>query len=221
MRRILVINSKGGSGKTTIATNLAGYYASRGYVTALFDYDPQGSSIQWLSQRPSDRNRIHGIPAFHKAGLGMTRAFQLRIPPDTERVILDAPAGVNGPQLADLVRRVDAIVVPVVPSPIDMHASSHFIRDLLLVGKVRAYQVQVGVVANRVRENTLGFQALQRFLHTLNIPFVTHLRDTQNYVKSAEVGLGIHELDAVLTQRDMDQWENLLEWLENKPERLP
>lgn len=216
MRKIMVINSKGGCGKTTIATNLAAYYAHNGLKTVIFDYDPQGSSLQWIKTRESDREEIHGVPAYRGARDGVTRTWQLRVPTDTDRVIFDTPAGIQGQDLVDLVKRVDVILVPVQPSPIDIHACSHFIKDLLLVGKIRKLNVRVGVVANRARERTHGFSILGRFLKSLHIPFIATLRDTQNYVKAAENGIGIHELEAPFIQRDVDQWMSLVQWVEDE-----
>ena len=215
IRRVLVVNAKGGCGKTTISTNLASYYASQRRVAALFDYDPQGSSIQWLSTRDDSRFPIHGVAAFRKPTSGMTRTWQMRLPAETECVILDAPAGVHGMTMIDLVREVDTILIPVLPSPIDIHAASHFIKDLLLVAKVRSRSIRVGVVANRVRKNTKVYQSLRRFLDSLNIPFVAYLRDTQNYVQSAEEGMGIHELKAHQIHKDRTQWKKLIQWLES------
>ncbi len=214
VRRILVVNAKGGCGKTTIATNLASYYASQRRMASLLDYDPQGSSMQWLASRDESRFPIHGVAAFRKPASGTTRTFQMRMPAETERVILDAPAGVHGMQMIDLVREADTIVIPVLPSPIDIHAASHFIKDLLLVAKVRARSIRVGVVANRVRKNTLIYQSLQRFLDSLKIPFVAYLRDTQNYVQSAEEGMGIHELHAHRIHKDRAQWKKLIQWID-------
>lgn len=214
IRRVLVVNAKGGCGKTTISTNLASYYASQQRVAALFDYDPQGSSIQWLSTRDDSRFPIHGVAAFRKPSSGMTRTWQMRLPAETECVILDAPAGVHGMAMIDLVREVDTIIIPVLPSPIDIHAASHFIKDLLLVAKVRSRSIRVGVVANRVRKNTKVYHSLRRFLDSLNIPFVAYLRDTQNYVQSAEEGMGIHELRANQIHKDRTQWKKLIQWLE-------
>lgn len=213
-RRILVINAKGGCGKTTLATNLASYYAVQQRPAALFDYDPQGSSMQWLASRDESSFPIHGVAAFRKPTSGMTRTWQMRLPEETERVILDAPAGVSGMPMIDLVREVDTIIIPVLPSPIDIHAASHFIKDLLLVAKVRSRSIRVGVAANRVRKNTTVYQSLRRFLESLNIPFVAYLRDTQNYVKSAEEGMGIHELHAHLIHKDKAQWKKLIAWIE-------
>ena len=215
LRRILVINAKGGCGKTTIATNLASYYASTGRGAALLDYDPQGSSIQWLALRDEQHKPIHGVAAFRKPVSGTTRSWQLRVPAEAERVILDAPAGIQGMPLIDLVRECDTIILPVLPSPIDIHAASHFIRDLLLVAKVRSRAIRVGVVANRVRANTRVYQSLQRFLQSLNIPFVTCLRDTQNYVQAAQDGLGVFEWRGNRVSQDRQQWQALIHWIES------
>ncbi len=214
MQRILVLNAKGGCGKTTLATNLAGYYASRGDVTALLDYDPQGSSMKWLSLRDPQRPAIHGIAAYQKRN-DLTRTFQMRLPTGTRRVIMDAPAGVAGLQLADYVQRVDCILVPVLPSPIDIHAAAHFIQDLLLLGKVRPAGVDLAVVANRTRENTRVYRDLRRFLQALNVPFVATLRDSQNHIRAAEQGLAIHELQASRNQLDRQHWAPLTDWLAN------
>lgn len=213
-RRVLVINAKGGCGKTTIATNLASYYAAHKRMAALLDYDPQGSSMQWLTLRADSHFPVHGIAAFRKPIGGTTRTWQMRVPVNTECLIMDAPAGIHGMPLIDLVRESDTIIVPVLPSPIDIHAASHFIRDLLLVAKVRARAIRVGVVANRVRTNAKVYHSLRRFLDSLNIPFVAHLRDTQNYVQSAEEGLGVFEWRGSRVQQDRRQWESLVRWIE-------
>lgn len=214
VRRVLVVNAKGGCGKTTIATNLASYYAAKERHAALLDYDPQGSSMQWLASRAEEHFPIHGVAAFRKPTAGMTRSWQMRLPAETERLILDAPAGIHGMPLIDLVRESDTIIVPVLPSPIDIHAASHFIKDLLLVAKVRARSIRVGVVANRVRKNTKVYLSLQRFLDSLNIPFVAYLRDTQNYVQSSEEGLGVSEWQAHKISYDRAQWAKLVRWIE-------
>lgn len=215
VRRILVVNGKGGCGKTTMATNLAGFYAHQGKNVALLDYDPQGSSMQWLTSRGEQYKTIHGVAAFSRPGQGVTRTWQMRIPADTERVILDAPAGVYGMQLVDLVREVNTILIPVLPSPIDIHAASRFIQELLLVAKVRTKTVKVGVIANRVRADTKIYRSLKRFLDSLNITFVTRLRDTQGYVQAADEGIGVYELANRNFERDKRHWERVVEWIEN------
>jgi len=131
-------------------------------------------------------------------------------------MILDAPAGVHGMTLIELVREADTIIIPVLPSPIDIHAASHFIKDLLLVAKVRARSIRLGVVANRVRSKTKVYQSLQRFLNSLQIPFITYLRDTQNYVQSSESGLGVHEWSGHNVRQDRRQWEKLVRWIEEE-----
>lgn len=215
-RRVLVLNAKGGCGKTTIATNLASYYASCGRATALLDHDPQGSSMQWLSLRSTEQFPIHGVAAFQSTGSGVTRSWQMRLPPDIERLILDAPAGIQTVQLNELLRDTDTILVPVLPSPIDIHAASNFIRDLLQLHRVRSGAVRVGVVANRVRANTRVCQSLQAFLDELNIPFVTQLRDTQNYIHSAEGGQGVFEWHGDRAESDRKQWQALIRWIESE-----
>jgi chromosome partitioning protein len=218
VRRVLVVNAKGGCGKTTIATNLASYYASRGFAVTLADHDPQGSSTQWLSLRSDDYPSINGVAAYRKTDSAVTRTWQLRAPVDTDRMILDAPAGVHGMTLVEMVREADTIIIPVLPSPIDIHAASHFIKDLLLVAKVRARSIRLGVVANRVRSKTKVYQSLQRFLNSLQIPFVAYLRDTQNYVQSSESGLGVYEWAGHNIRQDRRQWDKLVRWIEEEAE---
>lgn len=221
IRRVLVVNAKGGCGKTTIATNLASYYASRGMSVTLADHDPQGSSTQWLSLRSDEHPQISGVAAYRKPDAAVTRTWQLRTPTNTDVMILDAPAGVHGMQLVELVRESDTIIIPVLPSPIDIHAASHFIKDLLLVAKVRARSIRLGVVANRVRSKTKVYQSLQRFLTSLQIPFVTYLRDTQNYVQSSESGLGVYEWAGHNVNQERRQWEKLIRWIEEDNENRP
>lgn len=211
--RIMVLNAKGGCGKTTIATSLASYYASRDEPTVLIDYDRQGSSTRWLSARPQTLGPIHGISP-HNIPAGVTRTWQLRVPADTRRVVIDTPAGVTGEGLRDLLGRTDIVLVPVLPSQIDIHALSRFIEEMLLVGRLRAYGIRLGIIANRVRRNTRSFVSLIRFLNHLQFPFLTQLRETQNYVKAAEGGIGIHDLPRSLARTDQEQWEDLITWLE-------
>jgi len=216
MQRILVLNAKGGCGKTTVATNLAGYYAHRGMVTALMDYDPQGSSMRWLGLRPAERPDVVGIAAYQRRQ-GVTRAFQLQLPANVQRVIIDAPSGVAGIQLIEYAQMADTLVLPVLPSPIDIHAAAHFIQDLLLVAKIRSRGIRLGIVANRVREHTLVFRDLERFLHTLGFPLVTRLRDSQNHMRAAEQGLGVHELHGRRADPDRERWGKLTDWLDAEP----
>ncbi|MFV1983274.1 MAG: AAA family ATPase [Thiohalomonadales bacterium] len=213
MQRILILNSKGGCGKTTITTNLASYYAHEGYNTALMDFDPQGSSTQWLSVRSLEKPIIHGIVAHANTSMGQTSAFQNRVPHGTEKVILDTPAGINGEQLKKLIAQTDVVIIPVLPSPIDIHAVSRFIQELLLGAKIRHTQVRVCVIANRIKRQTNVYKSLKRFLNNLDMPFLTELRDSQNYVHAAERGLGIYEMWDSRVAKDKDEWQPMLDWL--------
>jgi chromosome partitioning protein len=116
---------------------------------------------------------------------------------------------------------VDTILLPVLASPIDIHAAAHFIQDLLLVGKIRTAGTRLAVVANRVRENTLIFRDLERFLSSLKLPLVATLRDSQNYIRAAEQGVGIHELEGSRAAPDRERWEPLVEWLDKVADALP
>lgn len=217
-RRYLVLNGKGGCGKTTISTNLASYFAAKGHNTAIMDYDPQESSLTWLKLRKTENENvpnIHGIAAHPGAGGLVTRSWQLRTPPGTERVIVDAPAGTSGADLIEILKNVNAIVVPVLPSSIDMHATARFIQELLLVGKVRARNIPVSIVANRVPKQTQNYKKLLLFLSALNIPFVVKFKDNQHYLNAAEKGLGIHELQSNTINYEVAQWDTLANWLED------
>src|SRR5215813_4333848 len=212
MKRIVVLNPKGGSGKTTLAINLASYYASRQQKPVLMDFDPQGSSVRWAKKRQPAQPPIHVIAAYENDAR-TTRAFQLRIPPHATHVIVDTPAALDSPKLPEMTRDAHKIIVPVLPSDIDIHTCSRVIRDLLLVAKIRREDDRIGVIANRVRRNTLTYQSLIRFLHTLGIPIVATLRDSQNYVRAAELGVGVHEMKSYVARDDTDQWLPLIEWL--------
>jgi chromosome partitioning protein len=214
MLRILVLNPKGGSGKTTIAVNLASYYAARGEAPVLMDFDPQGSSTRWYRKRGPGAHAMHGVAAWERDSR-TTRTFRLRIPPMATRVIVDTPAAIEVQDLPDLTRDAHKIIVPVLPSDIDVHACTRIISNLLLVAKIRRSENRIAVVANRIRRNTLVYQSLQRFLATLNVPVVTSLRDSQNYVRSAELGIGIHEMKRHQVAEDVAQWEPLIAWIES------
>ena len=218
-RRILVANAKGGCGKTTIATNLASHYASTGKIVRLFDYDSQGSALQWLKRRDDSLARIEGVDASRRPGNNMTRSWQMRVPPETQVVIIDTPAGIEPPEVAAMLAEHDFLIIPVLPSPIDIHSTAHFIRDILLIGKARKRQVRVAVVANRVRHNTLMYNQLQRFLFSLKIPFVTSLRDTQFYARAVAEGIGVQEIPHQHVRKDRQQWASLVNWLDTPIER--
>ena len=205
----MVLNPKGGCGKTTLATNLASYYAAvQGKQVVLADFDAlQDSTLDWLAARPQDRPRIEGVAV---------EAGRLNIPQGTDCVIMDAPARTHGKDLTHLVRRVETLIIPVLPSPIDIRAAARFIEEVLTVGRVSRKETRIAVVANRVREYTLVYHTLERFLESLGIPFVATLRDTQNYIRAAEQGLGIFELAPSLVSHDVEQWQPLLQWLASR-----
>jgi chromosome partitioning protein len=215
MQKIIVLNPKGGSGKTTIANNLAACYALDGQRPALMDLDPQGSSMRWLRKRPEDSPPIHGIAGFERSA-AVTRSWQLRIPAECGAVIIDTPAAVEAHALPELTRGADAVIVPVMPSDIDIHATAKCIADLLLVAKIRRSENRIGIIANRVRSNTLVSQSLMRFLLSLDIPLITTLRDSQNYVRSAELGVGVLEMPRWQVQQDLEHWQQITAWLSGK-----
>src|SRR3954471_22140555 len=209
----LVINPKGGSGKTTVATNLASYFASNKVPTTLMDYDPQGSSLNWLKQRPMDLARIHGANAA-PAKPGRMRSFDMRVPDDTRQLVIDAPAGAAGLVLQEMLGRTNCIVIPVAPSAIDIHATANFIRDLLLAGRIRAQNIRLGVVANRVRKSVPVYQPLERFLNSLNLPLLTRLSDAEAFVSAAETGVGVFEMEFVASAPERQQFMPIVEWIE-------
>lgn len=214
MKRIVVINSKGGCGKTTVSTNLASYYAAQGINTALFDYDPQGSSMRWLKLRPAEQANIYGVTAQKNAARAVTMSWQLRLPAETERLIVDTPPGLKGIELIEQIKGADIILIPVLPSPLDIFATADFIRDLLLEAKVRMNATRIGIIANRTKKNTVAFQSLERFLDSLSIPVVARLRDTQNYLRATDDGLGIHELKGQNTYLDAQHWKQIRQWID-------
>ena len=212
MKKILVINSKGGCGKTTVATNLASYFAHYGEKTALMDYDPQGSSMQWLKLRPHHLNPIHGANAARRTG-NVIRSWQMVIPHGTDKLVIDAPAGIDGILMQDLVQRADSIVIPVAPSPVDIHATSDFIKDLFLIGKIRTHKTELAVIANRVRSQAPLYEPLKKFLTSLNIPFITNLTDTDNFVEAMGMGMGIVEMEFEKTLSERMELQPLIDWL--------
>lgn len=215
MRKIVVLNTKGGCGKSTIATNLAAYHAMSGYKTTLMDYDPQGSSMRWLSKRDETHPRVNGISAFERSAR-VTRSWQLRVPMETQVLIVDTPAGLEQHRLVEITRQAHAIVVPVLPSDIDIHAASRCIADLLLVARIDRREERIAVVANRAKKNTKVYHALTRFLQSLDIPFIASFRDAQTYINCSDQGIGIHELNDNRAIRDRRDWQPLLDWIASR-----
>jgi chromosome partitioning protein len=208
MRHVMVLNAKGGCGKSTLATNIAVFFAREGQQVCIADYDPQQSSLDWLAQRPADLPAITGVRAFEDGLRNVSRS--------TDILVIDAPARVHGTELNELVRRAETIVVPVLPSSIDMKASQHFMAELLEIGKVSRRQARLALVANRVREHTLIYEELDQYLSKLKVPYLGCLREAQNYVRAYARGMGVLELPEYLASPDWAQWEPIGEWLASK-----
>src|SRR6266702_2990885 len=215
MNTTLVINSKGGSGKTTIATNLASYFAASGVPTTVMDYDPQGSSMNWLRLRTQTGTRVHGANAAPQKS-GRIRGVEMYVPADTQQLVIDAPAGASGLVLQEMLSRADCIIIPVAPSAIDIHATANFIRDLLLTGRIRVRNIRLAVVANRVRKSIPVYQPLERFLGSLNLPLLARLGDSDVYLKAAELGLGIFEMDFSMSFAEREQFAPIVQWVDNQ-----
>jgi len=227
MRRIMVLNAKGGAGKTMLATNLASYFATQHKSVALADLDPQQSSMGWLAARPEDQRPIHGIDAIEGG---------MRVPKLTDVLIIDTPASVYGKELTALVRRAETVLIPVQPSATDMRAAGKFIDELLGVGKISRKEVKLALVANRMRESTRVAGAMERLLRAVRIPFSTvsselnhtledflkglkipllaEIHDSENYLRADAQGIGIFELDDA--ERDRETWQPLLEWINSR-----
>lgn len=209
MRRYMVMNAKGGCGKSTLATNIAAYFASQweNVNVTLADFDPQQSSMDWIETRSEDRPEITGLNA-HKEGLK-------HLAPNTDYLIMDAPASTHGPDLTALVKHAETIIIPVLPSSIDMKAMGRFIEEVRHVGRVERKEVKIGVIANRVRENYTIFEELDEYLSKMRVPYIGHLRDAQNYVRAYTRGIGVWELPPYLAWPDWEQWEPIVKWLES------
>lgn len=210
MRAILVLNPKGGCGKSTLATNISGYFASRGKRIALADCDPQGSSDDWLAIRPAHLAEIKQA---------QVKSGKLKAPRGTEITVIDAPAATHGKKLADLIQLSQTLVIPMMPSPIDIRAAERFISELFSLRKLINKKIKLATVANRVREDTIAAAELDYYLDTIKLPtgyklpYMTILRASQNYIKAAEKGMSIFEFAPAKTEYDREQWHPLVRWL--------
>jgi chromosome partitioning protein len=217
LKRIVIINPKGGSGKSTLATNVAGFLSSTDHPAALMDCDPQGSSLRWLENRPGEFPEVYGIAACENDPT-MTRSYQMRVPHRFRYLVIDTPAALQAQDLVEFTRGAHAILVPVLPSDIDIHAAARLLSNLLVVAKVSRRMGRLGIVANRVRENTVGYRKLRRFVDHLSIAVVGELRDSQNYVHASDQGFSIHEMQPSRVHKDLDSWKTIIAWLESRLE---
>lgn len=198
---ILVANPKGGVGKSTIATNLAGYFASRGFRTMLGDTDRQQSARSWLALRPAGLRKIESWDVEDDG--------KVRAPKGVSHAVLDSPAGLHGKRLAQLLKIADKVVVPLQPSMFDILATRDFLAQLAESGDSK----KVGVVGMRVDARTRAADQLHRFVDGLSLPVLGYLRDTQNYVQLAAHGLTLWDVAPGRVEKDLPQWGDLVAWL--------
>jgi len=202
---IVIANPKGGVGKSTLSTNVAGYLASRGHAVMLGDIDRQQSARQWLELRPEACPTIRGWEASGDDGL------VVKPPRGTSHVVLDTPAGLHGKKLEAVMRLADQVLVPLQPSLFDIQATHDFLLGVL--ARKRSAQVTIATVGMRTREGTIATDRLREFLQGLDVPMVGELRDTQNYVHLAARGLTLWDVAPGRVERDLVQWKPILKWL--------
>ena len=214
MNTTLVINPKGGSGKTTVTINLASYFAAHHVPTAVMDYDPQGSSLNWLRLRSPHAPKIHAANAARRQGMGL-RSMAMYVPEPTRQLIIDAPAGASGLVLQEMLERASCLVVPVPPSPIDIHATANFVSEVLGTARMQARRLPVAIVANKVRRSMPQYAPFDWFLSTLKLSLLARLVDSDVYVKAGEAGVGIFEMDPGLTMAERKQFMPIVEWVQS------
>jgi chromosome partitioning protein len=201
---IAVANPKGGVGKSTLATNLAGWLAHRGHAVMLGDTDRQHSSRQWLARRPPELPRIRGWD--------LEAPDLAKVPKGTTHMVLDTPAGLHGKRLDGLLRIVDKILIPLQPSEFDVDATENFLG--VLRDHRRGADVELGLVANRAREGTLSLDDLRFYLDSVGVPVLGQLRDAQIYVQLAARGLTLWDMAPGRVERDCAHWEPVVTWAE-------
>lgn len=204
MKSVLVANPKGGAGKTTLATNLAGYFANRGLQTTLCDLDRQQSALRWMAFRDPTLSPVTGYFAGNQIALNLPR--------EADWVVVDAPAGLQGYKLSDYLRAVDKVIVPLVPSVFDMAATEDFLNSIR--GELRGNRGKIGIVAMRVDPRTKAAAMLEEFLRHFDIPILAYLRNTQNYVNVAAAGCSLFDPPRAKHRRDVEQWQAIVNWLE-------
>ena len=217
---IVVANPKGGVGKTTLSTNIAGYLASRGHAVMLGDVDRQQSARTWLALRPAGLAPI--------AAWEVTHDEIVRPPKGTTHVVLDTPAGLHGKRLDSVMKLADKVLIPLQPGIFDIHATHEFVRQLLDKRRAapslsdplgarsdkRGERVQIAIVGMRTREGTISTDQLRVFLDRLKLPLLGFLRDTQNYVHLAAHGLTLWDVASSRFERDVEQWQPVTQWLD-------
>ena len=211
MRRILIASSKGGCGKTTITTNLAVAFARLGRRVVIVDCDRQQSSLEWSRARPGDVAPVRVIPGGE--GGAIASGWSLRVPPDTDVLLVDTPAGLRSVQLAEVLRRCDSVVVPLMPSEIDLRATTAFLAELRAMPEVRQARTRVGLVANRMRDRTIAARTLARRAPQLDVPLLGTLCDAQAYVHAAAVGKAVFDYDTPLAREHAADWAPLMRWI--------
>ena len=198
---IVVANPKGGAGKSTVATNIAGALARAGHAVMLGDVDRQQSARHWLELRPAMLPPIRG---WDSAGDALVRP-----PRGTTHVVIDTPAGLHDERLAAVLKIADRVLVPLQPSLFDIQATHAFVQEL----RARRRQVEIAVVGNRVREHTIASEQLRAFLDGLGVPVLAMLRDTQLYVQLAARGATLWDIAPSRAERDLAQWQPVLDWV--------
>ena len=205
MQSLVVANPKGGSGKTTLATNIAGWLAGRKQRVVLADFDPLRAATEWLERRP---------PLFPAIG-GWTPNGAKREPKGElpQWLVIDTPAELHGESLRDAMRRADILLIPVSPSAFDMGATRHFLAQISDYKAVKKGDIAIGLVAMRVDSRTNSAGELEEFLKELDYPLVAHLRQTQVYVYCARDGLTVFDLPRSRAEQDWEQWRPLTRWI--------
>ena len=201
---IVVANPKGGVGKTTLSTNVAGYFASRGHAVMLGDVDRQQSARTWLALRPAGLAPITAWEVAHDE--------VVRPPKGTTHVVLDTPAGLHGKRLDEVMKLADKVLIPLQPSIFDIHATHEFVRQLL--AHKRSDRVTCAIVGMRTREGTIATDHLRSFLESVKVPMLGFVRDTQNYVHLAAHGLTLWDVASSRFERDVEQWQPIAQWLD-------
>jgi chromosome partitioning protein len=206
MRTILVASSKGGAGKTTVATNLAAHFAVEGKATAILDADRQKSSTHWCEKRAAMDTAVLPLD-------GSRRGWEKTLPDGIQRLVVDAPAGAMGEDLTAFLDRADAIVVPVLPSMIDLEATVPFLNSLVAHPRVKKGKLPVAIVGNRLKPWTSASQQAVAQLKAWPYPLVAELRDTQAYVLLVALGKSVFDYRSEQVRSHQDDWAPLLRWL--------